>query len=75
MLRHACKHQVPAYFLMATQNGDMDHTEPLRGPEGLDMEMIGGGALFKFWSLFRWPFKLVCPDMTSLGKMSPSKLF
>ena len=39
--RYACKNQVPEPFLMDTPNGDMDHTKPLEGFEGLEMELKG----------------------------------
>ena len=40
-LRLACKNQVPEHFLVETQNGDMDHTKPLEGLGGLEMELKG----------------------------------
>ena len=40
-LRYACKNQVPEPFLMHTPNGDIDHTKPLEGPGGLEMELKG----------------------------------
>ena len=46
----ACKNQVPGHFLVETQNGDMDHTKPLEGSGGLEMELKG--KLFKFSSPF-----------------------
>ena len=47
--RYGCKNQVPSHFSMETQNGDMDHTKPLEGFGGLDMDMKG--EIFKFSSL------------------------
>ena len=44
--RYACKNQVPEPFLMDTPNRDMDHTKPVEGLGGLEMELKG--KLFKF---------------------------
>ena len=57
----ACKNQVPGHFPLDTQNGDMDHTKPLGGLGGLEMELKR--MLFTFSSLFpahtknalKWP--------------------
>ena len=49
-LRLACKNQVPGHFSVETPNGDMDHTKPLEGLGGLEMELKG--KLFKFSSPF-----------------------
>ena len=45
-LRLASKNQVPGHFSVETSNGDMDHTKPLEGSGGLEMELKGW--LFKF---------------------------
>ena len=56
-LRLARKNQVPGYFSVETYNGDKDHTKPLEGSGGLEMELKG--KLFKFSSLLAtliWPY-------------------
>ena len=64
---YACKSQVPEPFFKDTQNGDMDHTKPLEGLGGLEMELKG--EFCKFASLFPFLFGLIL--MTSLQRAEP----
>ena len=75
-LRLACKNHVPGHVFMETSNVDMDHTKPLGGLGGLEMEMKG--ALFKFSSvlpgLIRPYFCLFDFIWACLGQISTNKV-